>query len=151
MFNGIVRTLVCIMVLFIFLLLAFGLAFYALMLHRVSPKREIISSQLDRHILVNQCGSIIMFAVCFFQQPEFSSISLALAQTFVMTVGELNYQSTFLNSYEEGHMAFPAVTYFVFVFFVLLMPILLMNLMVQQLTYIVNNSCSLLGQISLFV
>ncbi|XP_073796424.1 transient receptor potential cation channel subfamily A member 1b isoform X1 [Danio rerio] len=96
MFNGIVRTLVCIMVLFVFLLLAFGLAFYALMLHR----------------------------------PEFSSISLALAQTFVMTVGELNYQSTFLNSYEEGHMAFPAITYLVFVFFVLLMPILLMNLMI---------------------
>ncbi|XP_051738739.1 transient receptor potential cation channel subfamily A member 1b isoform X1 [Ctenopharyngodon idella] len=96
MFGGIVRTLVCIMVLFIFLLLAFGLSFYALMLHRA----------------------------------EFSSISLALAQTFVMTVGELNYQSTFLNTYEEGHMAFPAVTYCVFVFFVLLMPILLMNLMI---------------------
>ncbi|KAG1953890.1 transient receptor potential cation channel subfamily A [Pimephales promelas] len=96
MFGGIVRTLVFIMVLFIFLLLAFGLAFYALMLHR----------------------------------PEFNSIGLALAQTFVMTVGELNYQSTFLNTYEEGHMAFPGVTYSVFVLFVLLMPILLMNLMI---------------------
>ncbi|CAM4721838.1 unnamed protein product [Leuciscus chuanchicus] len=96
MFGGIVRTLVCIMVLFIFLLLAFGLAFYALMLHR----------------------------------PEFNSIGLALAQTFVMTVGELNYQTTFLNTYEEGHMAFPGVTYSVFVLFVLLMPILLMNLMI---------------------
>ncbi|XP_067233966.1 transient receptor potential cation channel subfamily A member 1b isoform X2 [Chanodichthys erythropterus] len=96
MFGGIVRTLMCIMVLFIFLLLAFGLSFYALMLHRA----------------------------------EFSSIGLALAQTFVMTVGELNYQSTFLNTYEEGHMAFPAVTYCVFVLFVLLMPILLMNLMI---------------------
>ncbi|KAF4095954.1 transient receptor potential cation channel subfamily A member 1b [Onychostoma macrolepis] len=96
MFGGIVRTLVCIMILFIFLLLAFGLAFYALMLH----------------------------------QDEFSSISLALAQTFVMTVGELNYQSTFLNAYENSRMAFPGVTYFVFVLFVLLMPILLMNLMI---------------------
>uniref|UniRef100_A0A8C2PVM4 Transient receptor potential cation channel, subfamily A, member 1b n=1 Tax=Cyprinus carpio TaxID=7962 RepID=A0A8C2PVM4_CYPCA len=96
MFGGIVRTLLCIMILFIFLLLAFGLAFYALMLH----------------------------------QDEFSSISLASAQTFVMTVGELNYQSTFQNAYENGRMAFPGVTYFIFVIFVLLMPILLMNLMI---------------------
>uniref|UniRef100_A0A8C1Q732 Ion transport domain-containing protein n=1 Tax=Cyprinus carpio TaxID=7962 RepID=A0A8C1Q732_CYPCA len=96
MFGGIVRTLVCIMILFIFLLLAFGLAFYALMLH----------------------------------QDEFSSISLALAQTFVMTVGELNYQSIFLNAYENNRMAFPGVTYFIFVLFVLFMPILLMNLMI---------------------
>jgi len=51
-----------------------------------------------------------------------------------MTVGELNYQSTFLNTYEEGHMAFPGVTYSVFVLFVLLMPILLMNLMVGHST-----------------
>uniref|UniRef100_A0A8C2BNE8 Transient receptor potential cation channel, subfamily A, member 1b n=1 Tax=Cyprinus carpio TaxID=7962 RepID=A0A8C2BNE8_CYPCA len=96
MFGGIVRTLVCIMILFIFLLLAFGLAFYALMLH----------------------------------QDEFRSISLALAQTFVMTVGELNYQSIFLNAYENNRMAFPGVTYFIFVLFVLFMPILLMNLMI---------------------
>jgi len=76
----------------------------------------------------------MMFTVCCFQQPEFNSIGLALAQTFVMTVGELNYQSTFLNTYEEGHMAFPGVTYSVFVLFVLLMPILLMNLMVGHST-----------------
>ncbi|XP_051542893.1 transient receptor potential cation channel subfamily A member 1-like [Myxocyprinus asiaticus] len=96
MFGGIIRTLVCTLVLFVFLLLAFGLSFYALMLHR----------------------------------SEFSSISLSLAQTFVMTVGELNYQSTFLDAYENGQMAFPGITYFVFVLFVLLMPILLMNLMI---------------------
>ncbi|XP_051970094.1 transient receptor potential cation channel subfamily A member 1-like isoform X1 [Xyrauchen texanus] len=96
MFGGIIRTLVCTMVLFVFLLLAFGLSFYALMLHRT----------------------------------EFSSISLSLAQTFVMTVGELNYQSTFLDAFENGKMAFPEITYFMFVLFVLLMPILLMNLMI---------------------
>lgn len=96
--------------------------------------------------------------VCCFQQAEFNSIGLALAQTFVMTVGELNYQSTFLNTYEEGHMAFPGVTYSVFVLFVLLMPILLMNLMVGHSTLacwnsaiVVNNSCNWSGCIGLFV
>jgi len=58
MFGGIVRTLVCIMVLFIFLLLAFGLAFYALMLHRVRPKREIILTQHDRPIKYWQTGAV---------------------------------------------------------------------------------------------
>lgn len=97
-----------------------------------------------------------MFTVCCFQQAEFSSIGLALAQTFVMTVGELNYQSTFLNTFEEGHMAFPAVTYCVFVLFVLLMPILLMNLMVGYSTlacwkpaFDVNDSSSWPGCIRL--
>lgn len=92
----------------------------------------------------------MMFTVCCFRQDEFSSISLALAQTFVMTVGELNYQSTFQNAYENGRMAFPGVTYFIFVIFVLLMPILLMNLMVGHSTLAcwnpaitVNDGCNL--------
>lgn len=65
-----------------------------------------------------------------FHQGEFNSIGLSLAQTFVMTVGELNYETSFLEAYNEGHLAFPGITYYVFVLFVLLMPILLMNLMV---------------------
>ncbi|XP_062841687.1 transient receptor potential cation channel subfamily A member 1b [Trichomycterus rosablanca] len=96
MFGEIIRTLVSVLVLFLFLLLAFGLSFYALMLHRM----------------------------------EFNSIPLALAQTFVMTVGELNYQNLLLEPYEHGLLTFPRITYFIFVLFVLLMPILLMNLMI---------------------
>uniref|UniRef100_A0A8B9HGU3 Transient receptor potential cation channel, subfamily A, member 1b n=1 Tax=Astyanax mexicanus TaxID=7994 RepID=A0A8B9HGU3_ASTMX len=96
MFGEIIKTLISTIVLFVFLLLAFGLSFYALMLHRV----------------------------------EFNSISLSLAQTFVMTVGELNYQNTLLEAYEQGQLAFPEISYFIFVLFVLLMPILLMNLMI---------------------
>ncbi|KAL6462943.1 hypothetical protein MHYP_G00293650 [Metynnis hypsauchen] len=96
MFGEIIKTLISIIVLFVFLLLAFSLSFYALMLHRV----------------------------------EFNSISLSLAQTFVMTVGELNYQNSLLEAYEQNHLAFPEITYVVFVLFVLLMPILLMNLMI---------------------
>uniref|UniRef100_A0A4W4FNV1 Ion transport domain-containing protein n=1 Tax=Electrophorus electricus TaxID=8005 RepID=A0A4W4FNV1_ELEEL len=96
MFGEIIKTLVSVIILFVFLLLAFGLSFHALMLHR----------------------------------EEFSSISLSVAQTFVMTVGELNYQSSVLEAYERGLLAFPQITYYVFVMFVLLMPILLMNLMI---------------------
>ncbi|XP_037390095.1 transient receptor potential cation channel subfamily A member 1b [Pygocentrus nattereri] len=96
MFGEIIKTLISIIVLFVFLLLAFSLSFHALMLHRV----------------------------------EFNSISLSLAQTFVMTVGELNYQNSLLEAYEQNLLAFPEITYVIFVLFVLLMPILLMNLMI---------------------
>ncbi|MCI4391488.1 hypothetical protein PGIGA_G00135150 [Pangasianodon gigas] len=96
MFGEIIKTLLSVLVLFIFLLLSFGLSFHALMLHR----------------------------------GEFGSIGLSLAQTFVMTVGELNYETSFLEAYDQGLLAFPSITYFVFVLFVLLMPILLMNLMI---------------------
>uniref|UniRef100_A0A3B4D255 Ion transport domain-containing protein n=1 Tax=Pygocentrus nattereri TaxID=42514 RepID=A0A3B4D255_PYGNA len=94
MFGEIIKTLISIIVLFVFLLLAFSLSFHALMLHR------------------------------------FNSISLSLAQTFVMTVGELNYQNSLLEAYEQNLLAFPEITYVIFVLFVLLMPILLMNLMI---------------------
>ncbi|XP_030623411.1 transient receptor potential cation channel subfamily A member 1b [Chanos chanos] len=111
MFGEIIKTLVSIIVLFIFLLLAFGLSFHALMLHR----------------------------------SEFSSMSLSLAQTFVMTVGELNYQNNIFDAYENGLLAFPEITYCVFVLFVLLMPILLMNLMiglaVGDIAEVQRNAC----------
>ncbi|XP_060756563.1 transient receptor potential cation channel subfamily A member 1b [Neoarius graeffei] len=96
MLGEIARTFMSVLKLFIFLLLAFGLSFHALMLHRA----------------------------------EFNSVGLSLAQTFVMMVGELNYENSFLDSYNQGRLAFPLITYFVFVVFILFMPILLMNLMI---------------------
>ncbi|TSK98379.1 Transient receptor potential cation channel subfamily A member 1 [Bagarius yarrelli] len=79
MFGEIIKTLLSVLILFIFLLLAFGLSFHALMLHR----------------------------------GEFNSIGLSLAQTFVMTVGELNYGTSFLEAYDQGLLAFPAITYYI--------------------------------------
>lgn len=54
-------------------------------------------------------------------------------QTFVMMVGELNYQNNFLETYLNNELPFGFLTYFIFVCFVLLMPILLVNLMVSML------------------
>ncbi|XP_071393309.1 transient receptor potential cation channel subfamily A member 1-like isoform X2 [Centroberyx affinis] len=96
MFGEIIRTLVRIVMLFLFLMLAFGLAFYALMLN----------------------------------QKEFDTVPLSVMQTFVMMVGELNYQNNFLQVYLNDELPFSSLTYFIFVNFVLLMPILLMNLMI---------------------
>ncbi|XP_068438137.1 transient receptor potential cation channel subfamily A member 1b [Clinocottus analis] len=96
MFWEIMRTLVRIVILFVYLLLAFGLAFHALMLN----------------------------------QKEFDSMPLSVMQTFVMMVGELNYQTNFLDAYLKHELPFGLLTYFVFVAFVMLMPILLVNLMI---------------------
>ncbi|KAG8009433.1 Transient receptor potential cation channel subfamily A member 1 [Nibea albiflora] len=96
MFWEIMKTLVRIVVLFLYLMLAFGLAFYALMLN----------------------------------QKEFDSVHLSVMQTFVMMAGELNYQNNFLDPLLNHELPFSFLTYMIFVNFVLLMPILLVNLMI---------------------
>uniref|UniRef100_A0A7N8Y440 Transient receptor potential cation channel, subfamily A, member 1b n=1 Tax=Mastacembelus armatus TaxID=205130 RepID=A0A7N8Y440_9TELE len=94
MFGEIMKTLVRIVLLFMYLMLAFGLAFHALMLN------------------------------------QFDSVPLSVMQTFVMMVGELNYQNNFLDAYLNHELPFGLLTYLIFVNFVLLMPILLVNLMI---------------------
>ncbi|TDG97235.1 hypothetical protein EPR50_G00223990 [Perca flavescens] len=96
MFWEIMRTLVRIVMLFVYLMLAFSLAFHALMLN----------------------------------QKEFDTVPLSVIQTFVMMVGELNYQNNFLDTYLKNELPFGILTYIIFVTFVLLMPILLVNLMI---------------------
>ncbi|KAM4544029.1 transient receptor potential cation channel subfamily A member 1b [Fundulus diaphanus] len=96
MFGEIMRTLLRIVMLFVYLMLAFSLAFHALMLN----------------------------------QKEFNSVPLSVIQTFVMMVGELNYQNNFLDAYLNNELPFGFLTYAIFVHFVLLMPILLVNLMI---------------------
>nr|XP_043871217.1 transient receptor potential cation channel subfamily A member 1b isoform X2 [Solea senegalensis] len=96
MFGEILRTLFRVVLLFLYLLLAFALAFYALMLN----------------------------------QKEFENLPLAVVQTFVMMVGEMNYQTNFLDPYLRNQLPFGPVTYYIFIQFVMLMPILLVNLMI---------------------
>ncbi|TKS87785.1 Transient receptor potential cation channel subfamily A member 1 [Collichthys lucidus] len=96
MFWEIMKTLIRIVILFLYLLLAFGLAFYALMLN----------------------------------QKEFDSVHLSVMQTFVMMAGELNYQNNFLDPLLKHELPFSFLTYLILVNFVLLMPILLVNLLI---------------------
>ncbi|XP_077480584.1 transient receptor potential cation channel subfamily A member 1b [Stigmatopora argus] len=96
MFGEICRTVWSIVMLFFFLLLAFALTFYALLLDR----------------------------------REFENVPLSMMQTFVMMVGELNYQNNFLEAYLNGELPFSWVTYMIFFTFVLTMPIVLINLLI---------------------
>lgn len=67
----------------------------------------------------------------FVFQKHFDSLFLSLMQTFAMMAGEINYQDNFQKPYMAKRLAFPVLTYFIFVWFVLLVPILLMNLLVS--------------------
>ncbi|XP_076837477.1 transient receptor potential cation channel subfamily A member 1a isoform X2 [Brachyhypopomus gauderio] len=111
MFREICRTLLSIIVIFVYLILAFALAFHSLLIE-------------ERH---------------------FDRVFLSVMQTFVMMVGEINYQDNFLKPYRAEHLPFPVLTYGVFVWFVLLVPILLMNLMiglaVGDIAEVQTNAC----------
>ena len=48
-----------------------------------------------------------------------------------MMVGEFNYQANVRDPFILGDLPFPYVTFFIFGWFILLVPILLMNLMVR--------------------
>uniref|UniRef100_A0A674EEF6 Transient receptor potential cation channel, subfamily A, member 1a n=1 Tax=Salmo trutta TaxID=8032 RepID=A0A674EEF6_SALTR len=101
MFLEIAKTLLSIIVLFFFLLLAFALAFYAL----------------------------IQDQVYMLTSPYYNNRT-AIMQVFVMMVGELNYQENILKPFLEGILPFPSLTYAIFVIFTFAVPILLMNLMI---------------------
>ncbi|KAI5616928.1 transient receptor potential cation channel, subfamily A, member 1a, partial [Silurus asotus] len=111
MFREICKTLLSIILIFVYLILAFALAFYALMI----------------------------------EQRHFGRLFLSLMQTFAMMAGEINYQDNFLKPYMNKHLPFPVLTYFILIWFVLLVPILLMNLLiglaVGDIAEVKNNAC----------
>lgn len=76
-----------------------------------------------------------MTAVCIkvvlCTQKEFQTVPLSVMQTFVMMVGELNYQNNILDPYLKDELPFTVLTYMVLVNFIVVMPILLVNLMVS--------------------
>lgn len=77
---------------------------------------------------------VVCFAcvkVAVLSQKEFQSLPLSVMQTFVMMVGELNYQNNILDPYLKDELPFSFLTYCIFVSFILVMPILLVNLMVS--------------------
>ncbi|XP_038664399.1 transient receptor potential cation channel subfamily A member 1b [Scyliorhinus canicula] len=96
MFGEILNTLFHIIILFFFLILAFGLAFYILLCEQLEYKTPIRS----------------------------------LMKTLAMMVGDINYNGDFLIPYSAGNMPYPALTFGMLIMFLLVMPILLMNLLI---------------------
>ncbi|CAN9506114.1 unnamed protein product [Ophioblennius macclurei] len=72
----------------------------------------------------------LTFHALMVNQREFDTVPLAMMQTFVMMVGELNYENNFLDAYLSDQLPFGYLTYYIFITFVMVMPILLVNLMI---------------------
>lgn len=75
--------------------------------------------------------------VCSFLQLAYSTLWYSIMKTFAMTLGELNYEDTFIPS-SKLHYA-PAMNV-LFLLFCLIMPIILMNMLVRKVRVILSTS-----------
>ncbi|KAF2879381.1 hypothetical protein ILUMI_26794, partial [Ignelater luminosus] len=103
MFLEILQTLIKVLMVFSILIIAFGLAFYILL-----SRGEHLS---------------------------FSTIPMSLMRTFSMMLGEIDFLGTFVEPYylrkDDGRtLPFPFPAFFILLVFMVLMPILLMNLLI---------------------
>ena len=69
------------------------------------------------------------------ERSAFSSPGRSLAKTAVMTTGELDFDGIFFNSQEDAEggndLFYPHIAYFLWIVFIIIMPILLSNLLVM--------------------
>ena len=74
------------------------------------------------------------FYVLFDNQPYFKNFWLSLVKTVIMTSGEMEYDNLFFDNekYNDGvvMVPYPETTRMLFLFFVVIMPIIIMNLLV---------------------
>ncbi|CAG9788975.1 unnamed protein product [Diatraea saccharalis] len=102
MFLEILQTLIKVLMLFSILIIAFGLAFYILL-------------SKGHHL-------------------SFNSIPMSLMRTFAMMLGEIDFVGTYVQPYYKAEtdimLPFPIPTFFILGLFMVLMPILLMNLLI---------------------
>ncbi|XP_075991157.1 transient receptor potential cation channel A1 isoform X2 [Anticarsia gemmatalis] len=102
MFLEILQTLIKVLMVFSILIIAFGLAFYILL-------------SKGHHL-------------------SFNSIPMSLMRTFAMMLGELDFVGTYVQPYYKSEtdivLPFPMPTFVILGLFMVLMPILLMNLLI---------------------
>ncbi|XP_035438092.2 transient receptor potential cation channel subfamily A member 1 isoform X8 [Spodoptera frugiperda] len=102
MFLEILQTLIKVLMVFSILIIAFGMAFYILL-------------SKGHHL-------------------SFNSIPMSLMRTFAMMLGELDFVGTYVQPYYKSEtdilLPFPMPTFFILGIFMVLMPILLMNLLI---------------------
>lgn len=107
MMFEVLRTLLTVLAMFFLLLLAFALAFHVLL------SREANASRAGLKIEDND-------------QDPFGSVELALLKVLDMMIGELEYNTFFV----DKNLYLPELTRFVFALFCVLIPIVFMNLLI---------------------
>ncbi|XP_032598623.1 transient receptor potential cation channel subfamily A member 1 isoform X2 [Drosophila grimshawi] len=105
MFLEILQTLIKVLLVFSILIIAFGLAFYILLSKIIDPQPN------PNHL-------------------SFSNIPMSLVRTFSMMLGELDFVGTYVNPYYRDQLKVPMTSFLILSVFMVLMPILLMNLLI---------------------
>ncbi|XP_067644879.1 transient receptor potential cation channel subfamily A member 1 [Eurosta solidaginis] len=103
MFLEILQTLIKVLIVFSILIIAFGLSFYILL--------SKINDAQPNHL-------------------SFSNIPMSLLRTFSMMLGELDFVGTYVNTYYRKQLKVPITSFLILSVFMILMPILLMNLLI---------------------
>ncbi|XP_062543504.1 transient receptor potential cation channel subfamily A member 1 isoform X2 [Armigeres subalbatus] len=106
MFLEILQTLIKVLTVFSILIIAFGLAFYILL--------SKVSKMMDTQV----------------NHLSFSSIPMSLLRTFSMMLGEMDILGTYVQPFYQNHLLYPIPSFAILCLFMILMPILLMNLLI---------------------
>lgn len=120
MFTDILRTFSKFFVVFFLFIVAFALAFFMLFQNQVrAPIQQTVLKNITYYFL--------------FQAP-FSSFPRTIVKTLVMMVGEFEYNAMFYSSiHDHEERAYNAhASQVVFLIFMIVMTILIMNLLVQK-------------------
>ncbi|XP_045509568.1 transient receptor potential cation channel subfamily A member 1 [Colias croceus] len=108
MFLEILQTLIKVLMVFSILIIAFGLSFYVLL-------SKVGLALTGNHL-------------------SFGSIPMSLLRTFAMMLGEIDFVGTYVQPYykseSEVFLPYPLMTFVILGLFMVLMPILLMNLLI---------------------
>nr|CAD7395372.1 unnamed protein product [Timema cristinae] len=143
MFLEILQTLIKVLIVFSILIIAFGLAFYIL-LSKVDTRH---TSRLTKEVLCTW-GIIPTYLTSQLSSPlgtppcpllgdhlSFRNVPMSLMRTFAMMLGEIDFLGTYVQPYYEPEendksIPFPIPAFFILGLFMVLMPILLMNLLI---------------------
>ncbi|XP_059809885.1 transient receptor potential cation channel subfamily A member 1a [Hypanus sabinus] len=72
----------------------------------------------------------LTFYILLYEQMAYKNPSLSLLRILAMMLGDINYDDNFLRVYFEKKMPFPTLTFTMLTTFMLIIPILLMNLLI---------------------
>ncbi|XP_041097088.1 transient receptor potential cation channel subfamily A member 1-like [Polyodon spathula] len=108
---------------------------------------EILQTLLCISLLfffLNLAFALVFYALML-EQETFATPARSIMQTFAMMLGDIGYQDNFLTPLIENRLPFPFLTFSILCWFLLLMPILLINLLiglaVGDIAEVQRNAC----------
>lgn len=138
MFLEILKTLIKVLIVFFILVVAFGLAFYILLSRvRIASfplSRRLIYVRLVEYLAIYPRN--LRIDACFQgNHLAFSNVPISVMRTFAMMLGEIDFLGTYVYPYynvEDDIKTIPSPfpVFCILGLFMILMPILLMNLLV---------------------